>query len=192
MQGSKKLYYAIFIAFILLCGIIYSMVLDHKSKEETYISQVEAVPTTSVSEVAQEKYIFIQLCGAVENEGVYQVPEGTRVFEAVEKAGGLTPDAATQAVNQARILKDGEQLYFPTRNEVLSGTYKSETSPSLININTASKEELMTLPGIGESRALTIIQYRETNNGFQCIEDIMKINGIKESMFEKIKGLITV
>lgn len=191
MQGTKKIYYAIFIAIILICGIVYTKFFDNQ-QEEALIDQEKAVPTASSIESKQEKFIYIQLCGAVENEGVYKVLEGTRVFEVIEKAGGLSPDAAIEVVNQARAIKDGEQIYFPTRNEMVSGTYTKETMSLLVNINTASKEELMTLPGIGESRALSIIQYREMNNGFQCIEDIMNINGIKEAMFEKIQALITV
>lgn len=193
MQGIKKLYYAIFIAIILVCGIVYTNIRNNENVEDSFSNQKDTIPQSpSPTETIQETYIYIQLCGAVENEGVYKVAIGTRVFEAIEKAGGLSPDAAIEAVNQAREVKDGEQIYFPTRNEVMTGTYKKETMPSLININTASKEDLMTLPGIGEARALSIIQFREENNGFQCIEDIMRVSGIKEAMFEKIKTLITV
>jgi competence protein ComEA len=192
MQGIKKVYYAIFIAIILICGIIYTNLQENEHQKEVFVNQNNQTPIPTVVDTLQEKFIYIQLCGAIENEGVYKVVEGTRVFEAVEKAGGLSPDAAIEAVNQARALKDGEQIYFPTRSEIVTGAYQKEAAPSLVNINTASKDELMTLPGIGEARAISIIQYRETNNGFQCIEDIMKISGIKESMFEKIKALITV
>lgn len=192
MQGNKKIVYAIFIAVIIICGICYSL-FGFNDREDVNIT-AEEVPQgePEIEENQISKDIYIQMCGAVKNQGVYKVPLGTRIFEIIEMAGGLTPDVAIEAVNQARVARDGEQIYFPTQDEVIKGDFAIEGSTALININTASKEQLMTLPGIGESKALSIIQYRESGSGFSSIEDIKKVNGIKEAMFENIKDLITI
>ena len=147
------------------------------------------------------------VCGAVVCPGVYTLPEGSRVYEAVAMAGGLLETAEPRALNQARLLSDGEQITVLTVEEVQSGEIPVQENPDgnsgeggassgsageKVNLNTADEAELMTLSGIGESRAKAIIAYREENGNFQSIEEIMKIDGIKEKMFEKIKDFITV
>lgn len=139
--------------------------------------------------------IYVHVCGAVAREGVYKLPEGSRVFEAVEMAGGFAEDAVKEYLNLASVLSDGMKLYVPTDEELseLSVINSAEESTSsLININTASREQLMSITGIGETRALAIIEYREKNGAFSAIEDIMKVDGIKQGMFDKIKDQITV
>ena len=105
-------------------------------------------------------------------------------------AGGMTADAAADAVNLARVAADGEQIYIPTSEEVqtqgtVPGAQSAAGGQDKVNINTASAEELMTLSGIGEAKAESIIRYREENGGFETPEDLMKISGIKEGVFEK-------
>ena len=129
------------------------------------------------------------VCGAVLNEGVYELPAGSRIFTAIEKAGGFLATAATTEINQAEILEDAMKLYVPTIAEVEDMQSKRSGK---VNLNRASKEELMTLPGIGEAKAELIIHYREQVGTFKRIEDIMEIDGIKEGLFEKIKDLIQV
>lgn len=193
MKFNKRIIYAIFIAMIVVCGIIYSfIILNFVDKEEFVETSGEIIQLESESEIQIQKDIYVQVCGAVESPGVYKVQLGTRIFEIVEMAGGLTKDVEIEAVNQARVAKDGEQIYFPTKDEVMNGNYSIKGTTALVNINSATKEQLMTLPGIGESKAVSIIQYRESNNGFTCIEDIKKVNGIKDAMFDKIKDLITI
>lgn len=148
--------------------------------------------------------IFVHVCGAVNKEGVYQVKEGSRVVDAIKAAGGLAKKAASYGINQAELLKDGMQVYIPTKNEAsktqvktvqsLGSTKgKSVTSQgNAININTATKEELMKLNGVGEAKAALIITYRETNGGFKNTTDLMKIKGIKQKFFDKIKDSICV
>lgn len=133
--------------------------------------------------------ICVYVCGAVEQEGVYSLPAGSRIYEAIEMAGGFREDAAKAEVNQAEVLQDEERVYVPTFAEVLS---EEEQADGKVNLNKATKEELMTLPGVGASRAESIIQYRNENGGFKSIEEIMLISGIKEGLFEKIKDLIKV
>ena len=108
-------------------------------------------------------------------------------------AGGMTEEAAAYALNLARIAVDGEQIYVPDAEEIQGQSILSGSGyEKKVNINTASMEELMTLTGIGEAKAESIIRYREENGGFQSIEDLMEIGGIKEGVFEKIKDDITI
>lgn len=148
----------------------------------------------------------VYLCGCVKKPGVYTLEAGSRLYEYLELAGGYTPDADTEYENLARTLSDGEKVYFPSRSQVSSGEYKENitsnnkdfnntddnTSSNKVNINTAGIDELTTLAGIGESRAKSIIDYRQANGEFKAVEDIMLVNGIKESVYEKIKEYITV
>ena len=161
----------------------------------------------SSQQITASQTVFVHVCGAVENPGVYELAGDARVYQAVEAAGGFLPEACEEYVNQAGALTDGTRLYIPTEDEVreLSQAGKdtlteelllqsdSETDPAdgLVNINTASMEELCTLPGIGEGKARHIISYRESTGKFEQIEDIMKVEGIKEGLFGKIRDLIT-
>jgi competence protein ComEA len=131
--------------------------------------------------------------------GVYELEEGSRIFQAVEVAGGFTENAAADSLNMAEPVKDGMELKVPDKEEakvlldqaLYSGTGSSEGRRK-VNLNTADKGQLMTLRGVGEAKADDIIRYRESHGGFQKIEDIMKISGIKEAAFLKIKDDITV
>lgn len=157
-----------------------------------------------------EKQIFVYVCGAVQAPGVYGLEEGARLYEAIACAGGVREDAAEESVNQAQTVADGDRLYIPTDEEVRQGLgeflksgvsvgtegTKSEgndtDSAGKVNINTASKEELKTLDGIGDTRAESILSYRELNGPFQTIEALMQVDGIKEGVFNKMKDSITV
>ena len=134
-------------------------------------------------------YIFVYVCGAVNREGVYELPRGSRVYQAIEAAGGFREDAEARNVNQAEVVEDEERIYVPVIGEEVQMDSEKDGK---VNINNASKEELMTLPGVGESRAESIIKYREEVGMFQTIEDIMQVSGIKEGLFNKIKELITI
>lgn len=144
--------------------------------------------------------IFVYVCGAVAAPGVYELSYDARAFQAIESAGGFLPEAYEAALNLAKPLEDGEQLFIPTTEEWEQGEKtasadieeKQAWDDGLVNINTASKEELCTLSGVGESRAESIIAYREANGGFQAIEDIKNVTGIKEGLFSKIKDKIKV
>lgn len=136
---------------------------------------------------------YVHICGEVKNPGVYELPEGSRMFQVLEKAGGFTPEAAETSLNLAEPIADGMQIVVLSKEEALQAAETAEEEASgRVNINKASKEQLMTLPGIGESRAEDILRYREESGGFQKIEDIMKVSGIKDAAFQKIKDSITV
>lgn len=160
--------------------------------------------TGAESETVPEETVQVYICGAVASPGVYTLPGGSRVVQAVEAAGGFLPDAEEKILNLARKIEDGEQITVWTREEAkelgetetrqqnAAGKTENDSGSGKVNLNMAGKEELMTLPGIGESRADAIIAYRESNGPFGTVEEIMNIEGIKEKMFEKIRGSIEV
>lgn len=153
------------------------------------------------SEEPEPEVIYVQVTGAVRSPGVYEMPAGSRVFEAIQKAGGMTDDAAAGSLNQALEVTDGQMLVLYTTQEWeqlqggkddLTAGHGTEPDDGRVNINTAGIEELCTISGIGKSRAESIVTYREQNGAFGCIEDIMKVSGIKEGLFQKIKDKIKV
>lgn len=147
-----------------------------------------------------EEVIYVHVCGQVMVPGVYCLREESRVTDLVEMAGGFTEKAAGDYVNLAQKLADGQRIYIPSRDEVSSGSLSGEAVEEVwqdntsqkVNINTADEEALMTLPGIGESKAAAIIRYREEHGGFGSIEELKQIEGIKDGVFNKIKDEITV
>lgn len=161
--------------------------------------------------------VYIHVCGLVSTPGVYGLPAGSRVYEAIEAAGGFSEAAVPDYLNLAQVLEDGMKIQVPDRDQAEEwkargltqsgismggGTAGVQTSgrtgsgeggsKARVNLNTATREELMTLRGIGASRADDIIHYRQEFGGFKSIEDIMNVSGIKNAAFEKIKDSITV
>ena len=150
--------------------------------------------------------IYVDVCGAVREPGVVRLPPESRVYQAVEAAGGLLPQAAGAWVNQARMLQDGEQVYVPSLEEVQEDTQPAlrtvvpgtavdketqSVSSGLVDINSADLAGLMTLTGIGQAKAQAILDYRAGMGPFTGIEDIKKVSGIGEGIFAKIKDHIT-
>ena len=166
----------------------------------------------------EAKTLVVHICGAVSAPGVYELPAGSRIIDAVEAGGGFLPEADEACCNLAEEIVDGCQIYIMTKSESCADgqtekkagiqtspdgdmqttdrNVRSNSAPALenglVNLNTADVAALMTLPGIGESRAKAIISYREQHGAFAKIEDIMKISGIKQAAFSKIKDKITV
>ena len=166
----------------------------------------------------EEKTLVVHICGAVSAPGVYELPAGSRIIDAVEAGGGFLPEAEEACCNLAEEIVDGCQIYIMTKSESCADgqtekkagiqtspdsdmqttdrNVRSNSAPALenglVNLNTADIAALTTLPGIGESRAKAIISYREQHGAFAQIEDIMKISGIKQAAFSKIKDKITV
>lgn len=137
--------------------------------------------------------IYVQVSGAVAAPGVYQLPEGSRVFEAVELAGGMTEEADMNSLNQAQVLSDGQMIYlYAVGEQQAVGSSETAQKDDRLDINTATAEELMALPGIGQSKAESIIAFREEHGAFEKTEDIMNIEGIKEGVFSKLKDRIKV
>ncbi|MCR5802531.1 MAG: helix-hairpin-helix domain-containing protein [Lachnospiraceae bacterium] len=140
--------------------------------------------------------LCVHVCGAVAVEGVYELPDGSRAEDALKAAGGFTEDADRSYVNLASFLTDGQKLRFPTTEEMDSGQFQKDTggtgAAGPVNINTASAEELMTLPGIGKTKAEAIIAFRSSGGRFNDKEDIKLISGIGEALYGRIEDLISV
>lgn len=148
--------------------------------------------TRGASAREPDKYA-VYVCGAVVSPGVYELPAGSRVYEAVRLAGGMTKEAAQTSVNQAELLTDGQMIVIPTEEEQQAQSAAEEARlDGLVNINTAGVEELKTLPGIGDSKARSIIAYREKNGAFGAVEDIKKVDGIGEGIYAKLEGCMKV
>lgn len=169
---------------------------------EDTVQKKEKTPTKPAS-------IWVDVSGAVANPGVYELPENARVFEAIEAAGGFLEQADTQWLNQALVLKDGEKIQVYTREETeelkaqgISAQNvevqqeplfsSGEKSSGRVNLNTATAEGLQEIPGIGEARAKAILEYRQQIGGFQNIEEIQQVPGIKGKIYEKIVDYICV
>lgn len=205
---KAKLKYII-IAIIILVALVVSYVLSLDNKEVS-AENVE-ITKTDVANVTSKVYVDIK--GSVKKPGVYQVSADSIVWDIVNLSGGFTKNAYTKNINLSQKVKDEMVIYVFSKNEMLRmnenvktdttcttniinydnciTTEKKETSIVLVNINTASKEELMNVSGIGASKADSIIAYR-IKTPFSKIEDIMNVSGIGESLFDKIKKYITV
>lgn len=145
------------------------------------------------SQEISEREIYVDVSGQVRKPGVYMLLEGNRVFQAIERAGGLTEEANISQLNQAQVLSDGQKIYIPSKDEVTKEDGKAaDANDGKININTAGVEELMTLSGIGKAKAEAIIRYREEQGHFSSIDEIQNVEGIKEGTFQKLKDQITV
>ena len=158
-------------------------------------------PSSPESEAVETKaQVYVYVTGAVANPGVYSLDEGLRVCDAVEAAGGLAEDADASTVNLARVLSDGEHIDLPTKAEVeaalvqgpAGGASGTAAATSLVNINTADASALETLSGVGSATAQAIISDREQNGPFSSIEDLMRVDGIGEKKFAKLKDSICV
>lgn len=155
----------------------------------------------------ETKYVYIDIKGAIKTPGVYKLEENSRIIDAINIAGGLLKTANTTYTNLSKILNDSDVIKIYTNDEIkkleketpeelpkIENEIKEETTNDnkLININTATKEQLETLNGIGESKANAIIDYRNTNGNFNTIEDIKNVTGISDTLYDKIKEYITV
>ncbi len=139
--------------------------------------------------------IYVQVAGAVVKPDVYELPNGSRVYAAIEAAGGLLDEADDSDINQAALLEDGQKLYIYTEEEIADierQEQSKEAEDGLVNINTATATELMTLPGIGQSKANQIIAYRDANGLFSSIEDIKNVSGIGDGIFNQINSYIKI
>ena len=186
------------------------------SIEEVSEALADNTEKTENIETNDSQSFVVYVSGYVNNPGVYELSAGSRVIDAIDAAGGYSKKAYDNYLNLASLIADGQMIYVPSEEEVESGSIErgvasgadgsgvggvtggngggnggnSSGSGALVNINQASKEELMTLPGIGESKADKIIAYREENGRFSTPEGIMEISGIKDGLYNKIKDKI--
>ena len=216
-MNIKKIKYCFAVAILVIatafCGC--------EDNKEELIPVGEPVKETVGETPKQEDVpasVTVYVCGAVVNADVYDLPPNSRIVDAVNAAGGVTDDAGIEYLNLASPISDGQKVYIPTVSQIeealeageeiygaevnitsnaiearsQSGDGSGMASDGLVDINSADKSTLMTLPGIGESKADRIITYREQNGAFSSIEDIMLVGGIKEGLFNKVKDRICV
>lgn len=179
---------------------VYQSDTETLSKEESDASE-ELEEINSDKENTEENTvedITVFICGAIKSPGVYTLPSKSRICDGIEIAGGFTDSANTSYLNQASILMEGEKLYIPTKEEVDKGAWSMVTGESderlegKVNINQATKEQLMTLTGIGEAKALAIVNYRQDKGEFKSIKDICNVSGIGDAVYNSIKDFIVV
>ena len=194
------------ICFLLAgCAKKQEMYLITEDTEEQRTETIqEEMPLSAETETEEATDCYVYVCGAVAVPGVYQLAPGSRVYEAVEKAGGFLDTAAPFCLNQALDVTDGQMIQVLTVEEAAQVCNTSEDNGELntqaesgivdgkVNLNVATAAELMTLPGIGEAKAEAILSYREEHGSFAKIEELKNISGIKEGVYEKIKDCITV
>ena len=164
------------------------------SSEDTSEDATDSADTTEETEKKTE--IYVQISGAVADPGVYTFPADSRVYELIEAAGGLLPEAYDVSLNQAERLSDGQKIHVYTQGEAAEGLAPTEesssTSDGKVNINTASTEELTSLKGIGQTRAESIVAYRQEHGAFAAVEDLKAVSGIGDATYQKIADAITV
>lgn len=214
--------------FICMIAVVSAFLLAGCGRKDAYVISGEIldeslVDASSVDETVLDSgpsaTIYVDVDGAVLRPGVYSLPDNARVFDAVDAAGGLLPEACSEILNQAEHVSDGQKLYIMTKEEwevqkelggsqewtgTLEGTGKqgqngtqgtqkqAEQDDELVDLNRATEGELCTLPGIGQTRAQAIIAYREASGGFRSIDEIQNVSGIKSGTYEKIKNKIKV
>ncbi len=184
--NRKGLAVVLVIALVIMAAL--GIKLERKEKELMFTGYENIENAAVETELSDSGgYIYVDMDGAVNNPGVYRLESGSRVSEAIEIAGGLKEGAHTKSLNKARKLTDGEKIYILTKDEASDVSEGSK----LININTASVNELDSLPGIGPVYAQRIVEYRNKSL-FRSVEEIKNIEGIGEKTFEKIKDYITV
>ena len=201
---SLKMKIAVIAVGIIVIGTIGLYMYNTSANSEEYAyyeEEINIVDGEDTEENVVPAKIMVHVTGQVKDQGVVLLDEGSRIVDAIEAAGGETDDADLAKLNLAYVLNDGEKIYVPSKSEqnqeieyvtTASGGDSMSSNSSIININTAGQNELMELPGIGESIANKIIAYREENGKFKTIEDIKNVPGIGDSKFANIKDMIKV
>lgn len=192
---------------------------EHTETEKSASGSIENSDSDTAGITEASGFIYVDIGGEVNSPGVYEVSEGTRLFQVIEKAGGLTEEADINVINRAESVYDGQKILIAsyeeteaesestdkTSKEIKNGGASSssvnssynngvsaDTDETQVNINTADSVTLQTIPGIGPSKAERIIEYRSTNGSFKSIDDIKNISGIGNKTFESIKKYLTV
>lgn len=188
LSGDQKVSRQLLISLAAVVAVA-ALVLVAVNRPEPATGEFQIAENPQEIEVVQQ-FLFVHIVGEVHAPGMYQLPIGARLVDAVFAAGGLTEDADNSSVNLARELSDGEQIVVYKIGE--QGTTDSISSGGLISINRATAEQLEDLPGIGPALSARIIAYREANGGFKSKEDLKNVSGIGDSIFSGFEDLITL
>jgi len=218
IKSYLKYIIIVIVIIIIIIGFLVYYFINNNNSSQEILTEREPVLKENKPSTQEEKKIVVDVKGAVNKPGVYELPSGSRVSDAIEKSGGLASNADTSVINLSKMLSDEMVIIVYTKEEVknlnknndiklvekecvcpkitnnacISDSSNNNSNKQKISLNTATLEELQTLSGIGKSKALEIIKYRETNGGFKNIEELMNISGIGQSTFEKIKDFITI
>lgn len=168
-----------FLIFAAVAAVAVSVLLSSLDK-----AAPQAVPSNSFD--AQSTQLYVAIAGAVARPGVYPVEVSTRLFEVVSAAGGFTKKADQSSVNLARLVTDGEQILVLHRGT----SNQSNSSTEALSLNAASQSELETLPGVGPTLAGRIIDYRTTSGGFKKVDDLLKVGGIGDKLFARLRNMV--
>lgn len=194
-KNSKLIFKILVILGIIIVSAVVNFRQNHS--DEIDLNKVDSGSETTSQQTANSEKYYVDISGEVKNPGVYHVKKGTRLVDLIEKAGGLTQKANLDAINQASFVEDGSKIIIPSKDGSSESSGETgETSSGItatgkVNINQASQDELMTLPGVGAVIAQRIIEYRSANR-FGSIEDIKNVKGIGDATYEKLKDLIAV
>lgn len=197
-----------FVFLFFACAVFLTLYISEVTAEEAYVCPKEEVANAMEEEnLVEEETVTVDIKGAVVNPGVYRVSKNSIVYDVIVLAGGLREDADTSNINLSKAVSSEMMITIYTKDEVLnqekadtiveggktdSGSSSKEETMTLVNLNTADVDELMLLPGIGESKANLIIQYRESCGPFTDKEELLYIKGIGESIYAKLEAFITV
>lgn len=196
------------IAIFVAIGIIY-FINNKNQTNNIELDENILVSNQNTKQMSQdtEKIVIVHITGSVKNPGIVKLKEGSRIEDAIEAAGGLTENADISNVNLAYVLDDGTKIKIPNLDDEDIGDEdvvskdsgegiiqedEKTTNTNIVNINKATENELSTLPGIGNSLATRIVEYRKQNGNFKTIEDIKNVSGIGESKFANIKDFISI
>ena len=195
MKNIRKYIYIItIIIFIIFCVMV---IIRKRELKDNNINYTVNKEEDIINKDNEEEYIYVDIKGEVINPNVYKIEKGLRVIDVINLAGGLTEESDTSNINLSKIVTDEMVIVIKSKNNeevyIDSDVYidNNNNNNQLIDINTCTIDELLTLPGIGESKANNIIEYRKKNK-FNTINDIMNVSGISESLFNKIKEYIKV
>lgn len=201
IKNNKMLLIAAAVVMIFAASaafFIFNEKRDTISIEEADLEiEAEESKASNAARKEGDEKVFVDVSGCVKKPGVYEVSAASRIFQVIELAGGVTPDADTSYINQAEPVSDGLKINIPDKNntDISAGTTSSasqENSTGKININTADATKLQEIPGIGPVTAEKIISYRESNGYFSSVEQIKNVSGIGDKTYEKIKDIINV
>lgn len=189
---SLNLKTKIIIGIAIVIAIVVIGLYFYKESKNDYTYDDTLAVTTENEEETEDEEITIHIIGEVKYPGIVILKSGQRIVDAIEAAGGETEEADLNKLNLAQLLNDGDKIYVPNKADEIEDYKDTTGKSSTVNLNTATLEELTSLPGIGKSTAQKIIDYRKQNGKFKVIEDLKNVSGIGESKFDNIKEKIIV
>jgi competence protein ComEA len=188
LSGDQKVSKQLLIALAGVVAVV-SLVLVAVNRPEPPTGEFSVSADETSNEVSQQ-FLYVHVVGEVQSPGMYQLPIGARLVDAVFAAGGLTEEADNASVNLARELTDGEQIIVFSISQ--EGEAAGSTASGLVSLNRAGDKELEELPGIGPALAGRIIAWREANGGFKSVQDLLKVSGIGENLLAGLVDLVTL